>query len=84
MEAASSVTRHGVTWTFDNDYTTGQYANGDWWVVGPVVITQITPTPTTGRNGTVVNPAIGSTQGFDDRFWANAYSAALNVGNKLP
>lgn len=83
-DAASTITRHGVTWKFDKDYTTGQYANGDFWVRGPVVITQITPTPSAGRNGTVINPVPGSTQGFDDRFWANPYSAALNVGTKLP
>jgi hypothetical protein len=84
VEAASSVTRHGVTWKFDKDYTTGQYANGDYWVRGPVVITQITPTPTEGRHGTVINPARSSRQGFDDRIWGNSYNAALNVGTNLP
>lgn len=83
-EAASSITRHGVTWKFDKDYTTGQYANGDWWVVGPVVITQITPTPTAGRNGTVINPVLSRTQGFDDRIYSDYYSAALNAGTTLP
>ena len=83
-QAATSLTRHGVTWTFDKDYTAGQYANGDWWVVGPVVITQITPTPTAGRNGTMVNPSRGRAQGFDDRIWGNTYSASLNAGTNLP
>lgn len=84
-EAATSMTRHGVTWEFDENYTTGQYANGDPWVVGPVVITQITPTPTAGRSGTVVNPERGRTQGFDNRMGSNnPYSESLNVGNNLP
>ncbi len=83
-EAASSITRHGVTWKFDKDYTAGQYANGDWWVLGPVVITQITPTPAAGRNGTMVNPKRGRAQGFDDRIWGNTYNAALNAGTNLP
>jgi hypothetical protein len=84
-EAATSITRHGITWEFDKNYTTGQYANGDPWVVGPVVITQITPTPTAGRNGTVINPELGRTQGFDDRIPSNnPYSESLNVGNNLP
>ena len=84
-EAATSITRHGVTWKFDKDYTTGQYANGDSWVVGPVVITQITPTPTAGLNGTVINPQRGRTQGFDNRIPSNnPYSETLNVGNNLP
>jgi hypothetical protein len=83
-DAASSVSRHGVTWTFDRDYATGQYCNGDWWVQGPVVITSITPTPTTGRNGTVINPSLGSTQGYDDRWGNNPYNHALNKGASLP
>lgn len=83
-ESASSVTQHGVTWTFDRNYTTGQYANGDGWVVGPVSIIGISPAPTVGRNGTTVNPALGSKQGYDNRLWANEYNDTLNVGNKLP
>lgn len=84
-EAATSITRHGVTWKFDKDYPAGQYANGDWWVVGPVVITEITPTPITGRNGTVVNPSRSRTQGFDDRMSQyHPYSDSLNVGKNLP
>src|SRR5690606_6636992 len=67
VHAATSVSRHGVTWVFDKDYPTGQYANGDPWVVGPVTITSITPAPTNGRNGTVINPSLGTSQGFDDR-----------------
>ena len=83
-DAASSVTRHGVTWEFDKDYITGQYANGDWFVKGPVTITRITPIPTAGRNGTVINPERSRTQGFDDRFGSNPYDNALNVGKNLP
>lgn len=39
------VSRHGITWTFDKPYPAGQFINGDWWVVGPVVITDIDPAP---------------------------------------
>lgn len=63
---ATSVTQRNVTWNFDTSYTVGQYANGDWWVVGPVTITSIDPaSATTGnlangsawwKNGTEVNP----------------------------
>jgi hypothetical protein len=84
VTSLSSITRHGITWTFDKSYPCGQYCNGDWFVVGPVRITAITPTPTEGRNGTVVNPQLGTTQGFDNRPWTNPYSAALNVGTNLP
>jgi hypothetical protein len=39
------VSRHGITWTFDQPYPVGQFVNGDWWVVGPVVIADIDPAP---------------------------------------
>lgn len=83
---AISVSRHGITWTFDRDRVTGQYANGDPWVVGPVVITAISPKPSVGRNGSMLNPSIGNRQSFDDRYIAtyNPYDDALNVGTKLP
>ena len=44
--AATSVSQFGITWTFNRDYPTGQFANGDWWVVGPVTITSISPRDT--------------------------------------
>jgi len=57
---ASSVSQHGITWYFDQEYEVGQYANGDWWVLGPVNITRIDPESVdfNGRiiNGTQVNP----------------------------
>ena len=37
------VTQYEITWYFDKAYTVGQFANGDWWVLGPVTITRITP-----------------------------------------
>ncbi|MCE9612834.1 MAG: chitobiase/beta-hexosaminidase C-terminal domain-containing protein [Lentisphaerae bacterium] len=84
--AATSVSRDGVTWTFGRDYATGQYVNGDPWVVGPVTITAISPEPADGRNGTMVNPPVGTTQGFDKDFTPgyNDYVPALNVGTNLP
>ena len=41
--ATTEITRHGVTFTLDGTKTTGTFANGDYWVVGPVTITAITP-----------------------------------------
>jgi hypothetical protein len=58
--AAKSLTQFGITWTFDRDYPTGQFANGDYWVVGPVTITSITPQSTTSGSttlhGSMINP----------------------------
>jgi len=86
--AATSVSQFGFTWTFSQDKTVGQYANGDWWVIGPVTITRISPacvTDSTGwtRNGTMVNPLPGTispAQGFDSSVSKYAwYDGSLNV-----
>jgi len=63
----SSITQHGVTFQFDQAYQTGQYANGDYWVLGPVTITAISPDFTGNRNGWEVNPKSFRQHGFDDR-----------------
>jgi len=39
----SSITQFGITWTFDKEYETGQFINGDYWVVGPVKIVSVFP-----------------------------------------
>jgi hypothetical protein len=61
----SSISQYGITWTFDKQYQTGQFANGDYWVMGPVKITRITPDYSGGHNGWEVNPVPGYSQGFD-------------------
>lgn len=84
--AATSVTQFGITWNFSQDRPTGQYANGDWWVVGPVTITSITPNSVTDgagwtKNGTMINPAVSPVQGFDSsiRYTGASWNPALNV-----
>jgi hypothetical protein len=77
---ANHVTQYEMTWNFDKAYTVGQFANGDWWVLGPVTITNITPTYhqhdfwdfTSDKgtcmhwiNGWQVNPVGNQMQGFD-------------------
>src|SRR4030043_156535 len=55
LHAATSVSKDGIVWTFDKDYTVGQFANGDYWVVGPVKVTS-----TTATGGSMVNPTPGT------------------------
>jgi hypothetical protein len=64
---ASSVSQYGITWTFDSPKTVGQFANGDYWVVGPVTITSMSPAfdNTTKSNGWDVNPTDTNEQPFD-------------------
>jgi hypothetical protein len=63
----SSISQYGITWTFDKQYTSGKFVNGDYWVLGPIQITSITPSPNTERNGTMVNPIAADKQSFDSR-----------------
>lgn len=93
LPGATSISQYGITWTFAADMQTGQFVNGDYWVVGPVTITGITPASTvvSGRtmNGSMVNPTAGISvqQGFDSSMTANGFNAALNAarpgGNDL-
>lgn len=61
--AATSVSQYGITWTFSADHQVGQYANGDYYVVGPVTIVEISPASVVngGRtiNGSWINPTSG-------------------------
>lgn len=91
VNAASSVSQHGITWTFSQDQRVGHFANGDWWVVGPVTITSINPPAATGHgldiNGTMVNPVYNTTgspswapiQAWDERIdWKSGCSGSYN------
>ncbi len=76
----TQVSQYGITWVFDKAYPCGIFANGDYWIVGPAVITQITPDFDGSKNGWEVNPAasgINSTmqQGFDSM--TGGFNAAL-------
>ena len=62
---SSSVSQHGITWTFDQPYEVGQFVNGDYWVVGPVTINSISPAYDGSSNGWEVNPSVGLYHGFD-------------------
>ena len=68
--STDTISQYGITWTFDKEYEYGQFVNGDWWVVGPVTVVQITPDGTSGRNGWEVFPSSNagfSKQPYDDR-----------------
>ena len=43
-----SVSQHGITWTFDRAVAVGRFVNGDFYVVGPVAVTNIEPRPLVG------------------------------------
>ena len=68
---AASITKDGITWTFSEAVPVGQFVNGDYYVVGPVTVTAISPPPTTSSpylNGSVVDlPTANGKSGFDSR-----------------
>ncbi len=79
---AAGVTQFGITWTFDQQYQIGRFANGDFWVVGPVNIIAINPPSeeidNRTKNGAMINPSpLNSGHGYDSAM--GNYDAALNV-----
>jgi hypothetical protein len=68
---ASSITKDGITWAFSEPVPVGQFVNGDYYVVGPVTVTAISPQPTTASpylSGSVKNlPTANGKSGFDSR-----------------
>jgi Thrombospondin type 3 repeat len=64
----SAISQYGITWFFASPVTAGVFANGDFWVRGPVTITKITPDFDGSLHGWEVNPVNGDrSQGFDSR-----------------
>ena len=67
-----SVSQYGITWTFDKPARVGRFITGDFYVVGPVTISAITPEPKDGRNGSCLNIRNGEKAGFDSRHGSEA------------
>src|ERR1700704_6156814 len=82
MECAE-LTQYGVTWTFDRPATCGQFVTGDWWVVGPVTVTRVTPSPGPAQSG-LSNPTVKSIYGtvsmVDDSRMRNGAITVLKPG----
>ena len=57
---AAGVSQYGVSWTFDREYLVGQFVNGDWWVAGPVTITEIHPAAVYNTQATAVDCSVNS------------------------
>eukprot|EP00730_Choanoeca_flexa_P014422 TRINITY_DN6305_c0_g2_i1.p1 TRINITY_DN6305_c0_g2~~TRINITY_DN6305_c0_g2_i1.p1 ORF type:complete len:508 (+),score=73.02 TRINITY_DN6305_c0_g2_i1:20-1543(+) len=65
--AATTVSQYNVTITFKEDAKTGTFANGDFWVQGPVTLVATSPSFNGTRNGFEVNVDSITQQGFDSR-----------------
>ncbi|MBT3285976.1 MAG: hypothetical protein HN380_01425 [Victivallales bacterium] len=77
----SEVAQYGVVWRFAGEALCGRFVTGDWWVVGPVTVTGVTPVPEAGKHGSVVNPPAGSKQGYDQRI--SGFDAPLRASFPL-
>lgn len=91
-EWRSSISQFGITWTFDKLYPTGQFVNGDWWVVGPVNIINVDPAPSTrhpdeddadltGETGVHVDNAMRNGSQLLDTFGSTGYDSRSNNYN---
>jgi hypothetical protein len=71
LPLVASVSQYGVTWTFDKPAGVGQFVNGDYYVVGSVTVSAVSPAPTGQakefRNGSMLNPPVDATSAYDGR-----------------
>jgi hypothetical protein len=81
----NSVSIDGITWNFDQKVPVGRFVNGDYYVVGAVTVTSVSPAPTSERNGSVLNLPVTSQEasGFDSRVVSSRFRANLRVSFPL-
>ncbi len=64
VKKVTQLAQYGITWTFAKPVDSGQFVNGDYWVVGPVVIHAVTPGWNGTCHGSMVDPKPSSSQGY--------------------
>ena len=52
-----SLTQYGIIWTFEKPVRVGQFVGGDYYVIGPVTVTSISPKPLLGEEVTDASDA---------------------------
>lgn len=72
VATVTSVTQHGITWTFDQPRPVGRFVTGDAWVVGPVTLTGVSPAP---------QPAAAPTAGERPADVKSIYGATAMTGD---
>ncbi|MCB1131938.1 MAG: chitobiase/beta-hexosaminidase C-terminal domain-containing protein [Verrucomicrobiae bacterium] len=95
----SELSQFGITWKFAKPVEFGKFVSGEYYVVDPgggVVVSSVSPLPSGGRNGSMVNPvpskdwvATNQTQGYDNRLprfneaVSISFPATLKAGSSL-
>ena len=87
----TSITQHGITWTFDKEYETGTFVNGDYWIIGPATVISISNDLNTkdypikpGQNGSMINPVPNMTQGYDSNYQVRGRGYRIELNAALP
>jgi hypothetical protein len=58
----------GIGWTLGGtELEVGKFANGDYWIIGPVELVSTLPEATNGRHGFMLNPDTDNEQRYDER-----------------
>ncbi len=82
---STSVSQYGITWTFDKPCQVGQFITGDWWVVGPVTVVNVTPEPGPAPDdakGKAVKSRYGATGMVDDHRLRNGSMVVEKASSK--
>jgi len=81
LPQADSITYCGVTWKFAAKVPVGRFVTGDYYVVGPATVVEISPGWDGKKNGSVLNLPVDNQNrtGFDKRASGNRYDANLTV-----
>jgi hypothetical protein len=74
LEQRNTVSQYGITWTFDKAVPVGQFVTGDYYVVGPVTVVDITPKPVLDRSG-----GVESAESLDSRGWMSKRNVKVKV-----
>lgn len=49
LELTDAVSQYGITWKFNRKVRAGRFISGDWYIVGPATVVDITPKPLFGK-----------------------------------
>jgi len=86
LALTDTIICHGITWKLSEKARVGQFVNGDYYVVGPVTVSEIAPAPEGGRNQSVLNLPVNTAGAspFDDRVTGGRGKNGQPLRAKLP
>jgi hypothetical protein len=64
---SNKVYQYGIQWSFNKVERIGRFANGDFWTVGPVTITRVSPDFTGTTHGWEIDPQNVNLHPYDSR-----------------